>query len=312
MVDFGRQINVRPAENSSAEREKLIARLKEHGRTLSSVERAEFYRDCVRHTNIKELLPLALEVTREKYASDSRLMIDWMSTTLSREEFWRVFETEGISGSSPNPSVWLECAKLIEFFSSHTEFIGLERKGKEIPIHAHPVGEEQYRLMRASPNMIARLSAAYYFPKSHTNPEFKALLAEAAKWKPPLTEDELKGDVRLLASNSFREREAAAQRLRGRGERGVAPLTKLLDSANDPETSARLKAIIEHGKSTSPTVGEEHFIKSLSANREENRQARLAILTALAQNDPAAHITQLAEKEFRELARFEESRAKPK
>ncbi|WP_238537826.1 hypothetical protein [Zavarzinella formosa] len=309
IVNFSGEITIKPVVNNATTKKELIARIAEHGRKLSLGRRLDFYRDCVLDTSIKEFLPLALETLRETDAWSSGLLVDWMTETLSREEFWRVFETDGVSAGSPHPSVWLERIAMIDLCPSHIKFIGSEQK--KIVVNAHPVGEEQYRLMRASPNMIARLAAAYYFPKSHTNPELKALLAEAAKWKPPLTEDELKGGVKLLASNSFREREAAARRLRSFGERGVVPLTKLLDSISDVEALARLKAIIQQAKTSTPSSGDDHFITRLAVEAE-NRETRVAILTALAKNDPSAHITQLAEKGLRELTWFEESRAKRK
>ncbi len=288
VIDFSRRITITPDADTPASREKIVARLIEYGQSLLTEQRLEFYVNCVLNTDIKELLPLALDASRKAGVNDTRRLVWWMMKTLPNDEFWRVFETEGISAASANSSVWLDALE----------------HGK----NKHPVGEAQYQMMRATPNLFARLAAAYFFPKCFAPAELKLLLAEAEKWKPPVTPDELKSDVQLLGSKSYRQREEAAARLRSFGERGVAPLSKLLESAADPEVRERLEAIVEHGKTVRPSLAEVWFFWDLAV-RTDNRRLRVGILKALAKNDPASLIAKQAEDALESLAKQEKRRA---
>ncbi|WP_020475723.1 hypothetical protein [Zavarzinella formosa] len=284
LVDFSREITVKPSVNNATTKKELIARIIKYGLTLPSEERMTFYCDCVVKSKIKEFLPLALETARQGESYHASSLVDWMIEILPPDEFWRLFEAEGLSAASPKPTVWMYCA----YLRSKT----------------NPVGEPQYRMMRASPSPLARLSATNYFPKCFTPAEIKSLLAEAEKWKPPVTPDELQNNVQLLGSKSFRRREEAAARLRSFGERGVAPLSKLLESAADPEIQDRLKTIIEQGKAARPSAGDQHFFRDM-ADWNANESLRIAILSALTKNDPASLIVRQAEKA---LAEFSENK----
>lgn len=282
VADFSRTLTVTPPANTKAAAEQLIERLTEYAATLPAADRAGFLCQSVLNTAVPEFLPLALRLTREADWDDARQLIEWIIETQPAAEFWRAFAA-GVTADAPYPSVWLECARGYAY--------------------ANPdkVGEPQYKLMRASPNLVARLAAASYFPKCFSDAEYAALLAAAAKWKPPVTAADIEAPVALLAAGSFRQREAASRQLRKLGPQGVAPLTTALAAAADAEVRARLTAVIQQCQAVPPDEGDEHFIRQL-AWQVYRPKAAAEILAALAKNDPAAPVTKLAERGRESLA----------